>query len=75
MFIKDLIKPAYQVSQKMLVSEVKEKMKGQEVISSVVVISDNRPIGLVMNIHPRSHIKSKVWGVSVYQPTHKDCDG
>lgn len=64
-FIKDLVKPAYQVSPDMLVSEVKEKMKGQEVISSVVVISDNRPIGLVMNIH-LDRILSQRYGVSLF---------
>jgi signal transduction histidine kinase len=64
-FIKALVKPACHVGPEIPVSEVKEIMQHGEVISSMVVALESRPVGLVMNIH-MDRILSQRYGVSLF---------
>jgi signal transduction histidine kinase len=64
-FIKALVKPARHVDPEIPVSEVKEIMQHGEVISSMVVVLESRPVGLVMSIH-MDRILSQRYGVSLF---------
>jgi len=63
--IRELVKPAHQVNPEVLVSDVKAMMEDDEVITSIVVISGSRPVGLVMNIH-LDRILSQRFGVALF---------
>lgn len=75
-FIKELVRPAHQVNGEMLVSSVKQLMLDEEVISSVVVVSEGLPVGLVMNFH-LDRILSQRYGVALFtnQPIEVVMDG
>jgi signal transduction histidine kinase len=63
--IRALVKPAHHVDPEVPVSEVKEIMQHEEVLSSMVVVFEGRPVGLVMNIH-MDRILSQRYGVSLF---------
>ena len=63
--IKELLTPTQQVNPNIKISDVKELMKDEDVFTSIVVVSENRPIGLVMNIR-LDRILSQRYGVSLF---------
>ncbi len=63
--IMELVRPAHQVGPDVPVAEVKDMMRGEEVISCIVVVSERRPVGLVMNFH-LDRILSQRYGVSLF---------
>ncbi|QTA83575.1 Two component system response regulator/histidine kinase [Desulfonema limicola] len=63
--LNSLIQPAITVSHETLVSEVKEMLKDHPPWSSVVVIRDKKPAGLVMRYH-LDHQLGTQYGVSLF---------
>lgn len=61
----DLVEPAYQVPPEMLIQDVKKTIGEDRPISSIVVVKDNKPLGLVMTLH-MDRMLGQRYGYAIY---------
>ncbi|NJL59259.1 MAG: response regulator [Desulfobacteraceae bacterium] len=63
--VKDLIKPAIRVSPETTVAKVKELLKDRSHLSCVVIVSEDKPKGLLMSYQMDRHLGT-LYGVSLF---------
>jgi signal transduction histidine kinase/EAL domain-containing protein (putative c-di-GMP-specific phosphodiesterase class I)/DNA-binding response OmpR family regulator len=63
--VKKLVQHSLRISENAPVSDVKEMLKNQPPLCSVVVVSGNKPKGLVMSYHLDRHLGT-LYGVSLF---------
>lgn len=70
--ILELVEHTCEVGPKTLIADVKKKLEGAEPISAIVVLENQRPLGLVMSHHLDRQLGTQ-YGVALYYQRTIDC--
>jgi diguanylate cyclase (GGDEF)-like protein len=63
--MRKLVQPAFAVDTELTIQGVKDLLKDKPPLSSVVVVQDQKPLGLIMNYNLDRHL-STMYGISLY---------